>query len=479
MAFTLTDRHKKILKWVGYPLFAIVTFVFALHYTFPYERVKERAIDALSDDYDVDIQSVEPGFFPGSVEFKGIMLMSRPEKDGEEVTRIFIDKVELDIGLFALIGGKTDIDIKAKIANGSVSGNIVVSKGSLTVDLTTKKLPLGQVPGLAGAIGLPMDGGLDADFELKLPKGRAGYEWKEADGRIKISCPSCTVGDGEAKISPKARSSKSRSAKRRAAFASGGVTVPRLDLGNLVAEIEINKGKGVIKQFNAQSGDGELYIDAELKLARKFKDSTMPGCMRFKVDDSMGNRGDDVSKNFANIQQVMGVPRDADGFSNVRIVGKMSALRWKPAKKCTVGGAAEPNRPTVTTTGSGGSKRPTLDKDALKKDDDDKKDDKKDDKGTKKDDKTDDVPTGAAGVKAGGPELGEAARAAGRKRGKDDVSPGPPKDDAASVDTARPSDEGDDDDDDDDEGDDDDDGGDEGGGVSGVDGDDADEGGEE
>lgn len=476
MAFTLTEKHKKILKWVGYPLFAIVTFVFALHYTFPYERVKERVIDALSEDYDVDIQGVEPGFFPGSVEFKGIMLMSRPEKEGDEVTRIFIDKVELDIGLLALLGGTTDIDINAKIANGSVSGNIAVSKGSLKIDLETKKLPLGQVPGLASAIGLPMDGGLDADFELKLPKGRAGYEWKEADGRIKISCPGCTVGDGVDKISPTARTSSSRTAKRRAAFASGGITVPRLDLGNLSAEVEISKGKGVIKEFNAQSGDGELYINAELKLARKFKDSTLPGCMRFKVDESMATRGDDVSKNFANIQQVMGVPRDADGFSNVRMVGKISALRWKPAKKCTIGGADEPSRPTVTTTGAKKTPaRPKLDTEALEKADEDSKDDGKDDG-------KDDAPGGAAGVKVGGPELGEAAGAVTRpKRGGDDVSPGPPKDDAASVDTARPSDELEEDDDEGEgEGEDgEEDGEEDGDGDGDGDGDNADEGGVE
>ena len=47
-AINLSPRAKRIAKWVGYPLLAIVSFLFALQQTLPTGAIKRRVSDLLA-----------------------------------------------------------------------------------------------------------------------------------------------------------------------------------------------------------------------------------------------------------------------------------------------------------------------------------------------------------------------------------------------------------------------------------------------
>jgi len=339
----LSTRHKRLLRWVGLPLLALVTFVFTLHWSFPYERLRQKIEEKLGADYEVSIESIKPGFLPGVVVINKVFLKTRPKRPGDKPTAIFIDKVKAGIGLLGLIRGRYDVDLVAEIGNGTVDGNVVLSKAGLKADFYTKGLPLETIPGLATAVGLPMEGGLNAKLALNLPKRK----WREADGTVKLSCPGCTIGDGVAKIKPKPLNGNTSTRRRRTmAFAGDGVTVPKLDLGDLAGEIDIKAGVGTVKSFTAHSNDGDLTITGEVRFDDPFKNSSFPGCMRFKLSDELKQR----EKNFGNLPDLMRVSVEEDGFANVAMTGKLSELRWRPRKKCApLGGAnRRGERPTVT-----------------------------------------------------------------------------------------------------------------------------------
>jgi type II secretion system protein N len=312
---------------------ALVVFVFALHWTFPYRRVADKMVDALAERYDVTYADVGRGFWPGSMRLKGVALRSKQLKPDDKVTTLYFSEVKLDVGILALLGRKASVDIDASLGGGSIEGNVVMGKDYFETEMTTHGLPLGTLPFLHTAIGLPMDGKLNLDIHLRVPAGN----WKEAEGRIGISCPGCTVGDGVEKIKPKARPGA------RSVFANDGITVPKLDLGNFTGEIEISKGKGVIKKLGATSKDGELTVTGELVLARKFIDSTLPGCIRFKISDDLKKR----EPNFGNIQMVLGVALDAEGYSNLRIRGKVNELKYLGAANCKGGAGEAPEDPML------------------------------------------------------------------------------------------------------------------------------------
>lgn len=334
----LSSRNKRILKWVGYPLLALVTFMFAAAHMFPYGRLKQAIVASLSQRFNTSIASVEPTFFPGGVVIKTIMLQTRPRSTDEKPVSIVIDELDVNVGLFALLRGKVDVDVVADIAGGKIEGAIKYSKAGLVADVDTRSLPLQNLPWIRGAVGLPAHGGLNASIALRLPK----LKWSEAKGRVTLSCPGCTVGDGVSKI----RMTRDRYGRRNV-FGEKGLTVPKLDLGNLSAEMDIKGGVGTIKKFAAKSADGELYISGKIHFRDPVKDSRFPGCMRFRLSSAFQKR----QPKFGNIGLLLPArTRQPDGFNALPMHGTLAALRWDPRRRCEAGpgeSSARPARPTI------------------------------------------------------------------------------------------------------------------------------------
>lgn len=328
----LTLKQKKLLKWIGYPLLALFTFVIALHVTFPYNRVKGKVIESLNDKYDVSIAEVEPTFLPGGIIFTKIVLQTRPDDPKEKPTTIIIDKLRVDAGLLAMIAGRVDLDILAEIGAGKIEGNIEVSSGGMATHLSTSSLPLETVPGLKSAIGLPMAGGLDAKVSINLPNNK----WSKAHGEITLECPGCTIGDGKTKISPPKRKRRGRFRRRRRGFPidpNAGLTVPKLALGDTSAVITIEDGIGTIETFSGKSKDGEMKIEGKLRFSDPFKKSKLPGCFHFKLSDALKKR----EPNFGNIMAFLDVSADKDGWGHMKMVGYLPQLSFRPVKNCVPG----------------------------------------------------------------------------------------------------------------------------------------------
>ena len=332
----LTSRQSKILKWVGYPLLAIVTFVFTLAYTFPYDRLKDKIIEGLNEKYDVSIMSVEPTLVPGTFVIETMVLRTRPKTPGEKPVIILIDEIEVDIGvmsavLWSMDMAKIGIEVEAKVAGGSLDLSVEHDKGDNTLVLAahTKMLPIASMPGVRDAVGLPMTGGLSADLNVTLPGGK----WNKADGHVKFSCIGCTVGDGVAKMKmkPPPGAANSRRSQSRALFASDGLTVPRLNLGAVLGEIDIKKGSGEIKTFSARSKDGFLSMEGEIEFKDSFKETLFPGCMTFGFSDELKER----SPKFMGIEA--GLPpkaKQADGSYSIPTKGKLVELRFDVRRQC-------------------------------------------------------------------------------------------------------------------------------------------------
>lgn len=345
----LTDKQKRLVRLAGYPALGLLTFLFAAHLTFPYERVKDKLfVEPLSKKYDVTVTSVERTFWPGGMILHGVGLRTRPTQPDEKVTTLFFDEIRIDLGLWGMIRGRADIDVVATLGGGSIRGNLAASKSSFRVSFTTSGLPLANIPGVQGAVGLPMKGGLNARINLDLP----GNQWDRARGKIVLSCPGCTIGDGKAKIKPRAAPGR-RVNPNMAVFAGEGMTVPELNLGNLSGTVLIADGRGTIQDFKTVSPDGEMELDAVIRFGRSFKDARFEtGCMKFKLSDELKQR----EPSFGNLPEFMNMSPQNDGYSNVKLKGTLALMRWVPSKSCDagepssedrVGSRRQPGRPTI------------------------------------------------------------------------------------------------------------------------------------
>jgi type II secretion system protein N len=315
----LADRHKRWLKRLGYPALAIVSFLLALYYTFPYHRLKDRLAAGLSSDFEVTIDSIGPGFIPGHIVIKGLALKTRPAKDVDKPQVFSADEITVNVGLLALLGGDVDVTIDADVGEGTIWGRYVEEDGATTVTIRTEDLPLETVPGVASATGgVPIAGGLNAEIRLSLPKNK----WKDAQGRIEMSCKSCTIGDGQSKIRPMAPGQSN-------AFSDQGLTLPKLRLGQIGGRVDIKKGVGTFEKFQAKSPDGELYLEGEIRFADPFAQSQVMAYMRFKSSDELRAR----ESRMADMELMMSAnSRRADGYHGLRITGPVGQLRYIPSK---------------------------------------------------------------------------------------------------------------------------------------------------
>lgn len=346
----LGRRTRMVLRGIGFFLLAVVTFVFALQLTFPYDRVKDKVVEALSTKYDVTIGSVDCGIIPGRVYFNAVTLRTRVAKAEDVPSVLYIEKLEVDLGILALIKSTAKVRIDAKIASGHLKGTIAIGKTRTQVDLEGIDLPAGNMP-MKEIIGLPMSGKLELEFKLDLPieklkNGKTGPDWTKASGEVAFECPSgCTFGDGKTKLKPKLNNARNQ------AFAGEGIEFGKINVDQMIAHVKIGDGQLELDKFEAKSGDGELHVDFALTLNQEFGDSDVAGCLRFKGSDGLQKR---EPKTYAALTTT-GASIGPDNLFHIKLDGKFKTMK-RLAQFC---GPAVKSA-NMDNPGGGGNSRPNL-----------------------------------------------------------------------------------------------------------------------
>ncbi|MCB9560964.1 MAG: type II secretion system protein GspN [Kofleriaceae bacterium] len=341
----LGPRATRALKALGYVVLGLVTFIYALHLTFPYDRVKDKGVAWLSSRYDVTVGGVERGWLPGTFSLKRVTLRTRPEKPGDQPTIMVIDSLAVDIRLMSsLFSMAAVVELDAKIGPGHIRGGVEAGKDRFKLGLTSKNLPLSDIPGLADVVGLPMGGKGTVNVALDLPRGN----WQLATTKISIDCPSCTIGGDGAKIKPR------NTTAAKAAWVGDGIEVPRLFVDRLQAEFVIEHGKYRMAKWNMQSPDGDLVIALEGTVTRNLKDSPIEtGCIQFRGSDALAKR----EPKFDGSLDLIGGVLMGDGMRHLKVAGKLGKMKYLP-RACE--GAAGADDDVEAGTTAGPRSRPSL-----------------------------------------------------------------------------------------------------------------------
>lgn len=321
----LGPRTRRVLRYVGLTVFALVVFVFALQMSFPYGRVKDKLVEALSEKYDVTIGGVERGFMPGRVYFKAVTLRTRQSSPDEVINTFFIKQLEIDAGVLSLIGGTLSADIEAQIGAGTLSGSISIGKfgrGDISASFRGDSLPGDALP-MRAALGLPMTGKIEFSVNLALPiekskLGRTAINWQKARGSFSLACPTgCTFGDGKTKLKPLLKNTRNQ------VMVGEGIDFGKVNLDSLVAKATIKSGKLTLDRFDTKSKDGELKVDYTMTLEKEFGESVVAGCLRFKGSDDLLKR---EPKTYAAIQTT-GAELRGDGLFHIRLTDQFKNMK--------------------------------------------------------------------------------------------------------------------------------------------------------
>lgn len=317
-------------RWLLWAAVAVISLVFFLQWTFPYDRVKDRVVDALSAKYNVTVGSVHRGFLPGRMSLRKVALESRPSKLGEVPRVVFVDRIDLQVGVFAAITGNLDLGFDVAMGGGTIEGNVALSKTAVDFALDGRGVPMVSVPGLAEAVGLPVGGKLNTTVALHMPyttKGKRAIDIPKMTGLVKLSCAvGCTVGDGVARVKPGANANS-----KNAIFGADGIVVPQLTINQFSLALGFDKGHAKVKSFELVSPDGDAHIELDIALASEFPESEVKGCIKFKLSPELKAR----EEKFGNIQAFIGTPIDKEGYNNIELFRTMRQMGRRPAEACS------------------------------------------------------------------------------------------------------------------------------------------------
>ncbi len=357
MSSSLGPRARKMLRGVGYTMLALVTFVFALQLTFPYDRVKDRIVDKLSEKYDTTIGSVERGIMPGTMTLHDIKLHARPEKPDDVPAALFVKSLEVKVGLLALVSQTAEVEFEILLVGSPnpISGTISLASSGTGIHVRGDKIPAANLP-MRDLLGLPVSGPLTFAVDLELPTetsktGKTSSNWEKAAGAFAFSCPAgCTIGDGKSKLKAKLSNARNQ------AFAGDGIEFGKLTIQSLVAKVDIKKGALTLTQFDMRSEDGTLKAEFAMKLAPVLDDSEVTGCLRFAGSKSLLER---EQRTYTAITAT-GAPFGPDELYHIRLQGQFRQIARKgvlcgpdsaTADPDAPGNSGTPKRPSITIQG--------------------------------------------------------------------------------------------------------------------------------
>ena len=346
MAVPLSSRLRGASTIIGYVAFALFVFVMSLQLTFPYDRVKDKLIETLAPSYDVTVGSVEHGIMPGKMILKNVTLRSRPTKADEVASVTVLDRVDVKVGIFALLRGAASIDLKIAIGSGVLDGNISVGKTETKIDLTATGIAATRLGPLQDALGLPILGKLNMHVGLDIPPA----DVRKVTGQISFSCVGgCVLGDGKATFKPPMPQNPRNGGMMKDGISEfGPVTIDKLN-----AVVDIKNGSAEITKWEFASLDGDLQLAMKLRLGKTLRESDTDGCIRYASSPAL------LKKNAktGNAITLMGGAMDPQGLFDIKLSGRFSDQMIRRPTVCSNAAtdgtdSKKPFRPALTTSGA-------------------------------------------------------------------------------------------------------------------------------
>lgn len=276
---TKPARWKVIL---GYTAFAVLAFVLGLFVTFPYDAIRARIVtEAAQQGLAVRIGSLRPGL--AGITATQVRLSSPPQPLSAETLAslisgegllgaaelgepVVLDSVAVRPALFP-----PGVAVHANAMGGTVDVSVgLVGDTKVRLEADGLQASGGNLPAFTG---MDMEGELNADLKLTLPKGDLAL----ADGTLAMDTQGLVIKSG------------------KVALPMGGGTavpmdLPRVNLGALTGNLQFEKGLGTVQTLRLKSEDLEALATGTLKLGKKVEYSELGMDVNVKLDPDFQKR---------------------------------------------------------------------------------------------------------------------------------------------------------------------------------------------
>jgi type II secretion system protein N len=317
----IPDKLRRPIKWVGYPLFALFTFMLSVYFTLPRERIKDRLISDAQTwlNLDLDVKDGDFGLtlFTGpGVTASPVIAKTRPATPSEKPARLLVDDVTVHFGLFSALRGFADTSFSGHAAGGAISGRYksVPDEGLIVID--TSGVQIGKIPIISSPSGIPIDGAVDLKADLTAPKNMI----PQASGSASLDITDATVGDGNAKLSIPGGDP----------FLSQGITLPKIALGKISGSLAVDKGRATFRDLKGHSKDVDIELEGYIELRDPIAFSLLHLYLKFKPSDALVKREATIEL----MNNMLGtLAKRADGYLGFSITGSLNSPLFLPSKE--------------------------------------------------------------------------------------------------------------------------------------------------
>jgi type II secretion system protein N len=333
---------RRVLPWVGYPLFYVFALVVFSYFTAPYDRLKTALTSGFnSGDAPLRLHIDELTWswrFPG-IAGSGGRLVARPGPEEKAPREYTIDDFYVRMSVFPLLWGTTSASFGIDAFGGSVTGSVSDGSDAFSVSAKVSDVEAGELPYLVDVVGLPMFGKVVGGVDLTLVEGQLS----KAEGELTLDIEDLAVGDGQAKI-------------------RGTIALPRLEAGLFTLAARIEAGRVTIEEFSSKGPDLELVAEGKIRLLDKLEASLVEMDLRFRFSDGykrksdmtralFGEPGSNVPGVFDLDPKIKQAKRD-DGFYVWRVTGPLNRMNFQPGTSASGGDkkAAAARRPAKVKT---------------------------------------------------------------------------------------------------------------------------------
>jgi len=294
----------KILKGIGYTLFAVVCLVLALAWTFPFDQLRGRIRDYCERQYKlkVDMESLKSAFPLG---VKATKVVLNPLGDTPNpMYPIEIPYLKMSVGPLAALMGNIKANFSAEIFGGEASGSVTVKPTEKVYisKIDIEDLHFDKVPYFKNQFKeLPVKGTFEmkGDVELHLD------EPKNSKGELGMIVSGMEIGPGKY-----------------------GMELPKVTPGKIDLKMDIKDGKINVVSYQQTSPDMQSDFIGNVALTKDFMSSRTNLDYRFKLTESLLKKNDIFKLALSAIKGAQG----SDGYYYYSFRGTFSNPKPSPDK---------------------------------------------------------------------------------------------------------------------------------------------------
>jgi len=305
----------------AYTAFGVFAFLFFLYLTFPYAAFRDRMVaEARRAGFDVSIGDIGPGLMgitatavrierPRYVPASGGVAASGP---AAEPVEILINKVRFGPSFVPL-----GLAFEAQVFGGQVEGAVGgVGNGSVQLQLEKLDTAKGDLKGL---MGVDLSGTIDGKLMLTVPLAEKTetreYDLTQADGTLELQLRGLTINGGTITVPMYGTPTP--------------LDLPKVQAGDLKAEITFEKGLGTVTNFTSVGEDVSLRSEGTLKLGKTLQHSEANLDLKVRADQEFIKRLGIIGSGLS----ILPPDKMDPAFRVAKITGLLMSPRFTPGPR--------------------------------------------------------------------------------------------------------------------------------------------------